>query len=65
MTTSKRGVRSHEIIRKQGQDGAITGLGVDISIVENFHDIFLLFPSGGVHLEIPSDEELTRHSSDC
>ena len=42
----------------------ITSIGVDISVVENFNDIFLLFPGGRVNLEISSDEKLARHSSD-
>ena len=42
----------------------ITGIGVNISVVENLDDSFLLFPGGRVHLEIPSNEKLARHSSD-
>ena len=50
--------------KKWGQGGAITSSRVDIGFVENLDDILLLFPSGRVHLEISSDEELARHSSD-
>ena len=50
--------------RNEGRDSAITGIGVDISIVDNFDDGLLLFPGGRVHLEISSDKELARHSSD-
>jgi len=64
MTTSEiqHGV---SVVKKiGGRGGAITSIRVDIGIVENFDDILLLFPSGRVHLEISSDEELARHSSD-
>ena len=51
-------------MKRREQDSAITGIGVDISVVEDFEDIFLLFSRGRIHLEISSDEKLARHSSD-
>ena len=61
MTTSGTWCQRREEIR---QDRAITSCGVDISLVENFYDLLFLFPGRRVHLEISSDEELARHSSD-
>jgi hypothetical protein len=51
-------------MKKWERDSAITGRRVDISLVENFDDSLFLFPGRRVHLEISSDEELARHSSD-
>jgi len=60
-TTSERGVSFTE---QKTMNSAITSIGVDISIVENLNNVFLLLPGHRVHLEISSDEKLTRHSSD-